>query len=127
MALTDRLGLKATALVLAIMLWIIVSARQPTEGYVDVRVIPVLDKSLVLTTSPTPVRAQVYGRAVDIVKLYTAPPVLRLVVRGTSSDTLVREISPSDVHLSSQIGNDVHILDVQPRSVVLHVGPRVRR
>jgi hypothetical protein len=120
-ALTDRIGLKVTALVLAIMLWMIVSARQPTEGYVDVRVIPVLDKSMMLTRSPTPVRAQVYGRAVDIVKLYTSPPVLRVVVRGTTSDSLVHDISPADVRLSAQIGNDVHVLDVQPRSVVLRV------
>src|SRR3954462_2269899 len=103
------------------MLWVIVSARQPTEGFVDVRVIPVLDKSLVLVDSPTAVRAQVYGRAVDIVKLYNTPPVLRLVVRGTAPDSLVRDISPAALHLSAQVGEDVHVLDVQPRSVVLRV------
>lgn len=121
MALTDRLGLKATALLLAIMLWIMISARQPTEGMVDVRVIPVVDKSLVLLDSAPAVRAQVYGRAVDIVKLYTVPPVLRLVLRGTSSDTLVREISPADIRLSAEVGADVHVLDVQPRSVRVRV------
>ncbi len=121
MALTERIGLKVTALMLAVMLWVIVSARQPTEGFVDVRVIPVLDKSLVLVDSPTAVRAQVYGRAVDIVKLYTAPPVLRLVVHSTSADSLVRDISPADVRLSAQVGSDVHVLDVQPRSIMLRV------
>ena len=127
MAFTDRIGLKVTALVLAIMLWVIVSARQPTEGMVNVKVVPVLDKSLVLIDSPTVVKAQVYGRAVDIVKLYTAPPVLRLTVRGASTDSLVRDISPADVRLSSQIGNDVHVLDVQPRTVVLHVARKGER
>lgn len=127
MALTDRIGLKVTALVLAVMLWVIVSARQPTEGFVDVRVIPVLDKSLVLVDSPTAVRAQVYGRAVDIVKLYTAPPVLRLVVRGTSADSLVQDISPADVRLSAQVGSDVHILDVQPKSVTVRVARKASR
>jgi predicted nuclease with RNAse H fold len=126
-ALTDRLGLKATALLLAIMLWIVVSARQPTEGLVNVRVIPVLDRSLVLVDSPSTVRAQVYGRAVDIVKLYTAPPVLRLVVRGTGADSFVREITPGDIRISSQVGEEVHVLDVQPRTVTLHVAPRSSR
>ena len=127
MALTDRIGLKVTALVLSLMLWVIVSARQPTEGLVDVRVIPVLDASLVLVDSPSAVRAQVYGRAVDIVKLYASPPVLRLVVRGTVPDSLVRDISPGDVRLSAQVGTDVHILDVQPRSVTLHVARKPTR
>jgi hypothetical protein len=126
-ALTDRIGLKVTALVLAIMLWIIVSARQPTEGMVNVRVIPVIDRSLVLVDSPTTVRAQVYGRAMDIVKLYTVPPVLRLVVRATSADSLVRDITPGDVLLSSHVGGDLHVLDVQPRSVTLHLARRAAR
>jgi hypothetical protein len=125
-AITDRIGLKAAALLLAVVIWTVVSARQPTEGFVDVRVVPVLDRSLVLTSPPAPVRAQVYGRAVDIVKLYTAPPELRIVVRGTSADTIRRDISPSDVRLSSQLGNDVHILDVQPRQLLLHVARRAR-
>ena len=127
MAITDRLGLKVTALVLALMLWIIISARQPTEGLVDVHVVPVLDKSLALVDSPSTVRAQVYGRAVDIMKLYTTPPVLRLVVHGTSADTLVRDISPADVRISEALGGEVHVIDVQPRSVTLRVAPRVRR
>jgi hypothetical protein len=123
-ALTDRIGLKVTALVLAVMLWIIVSARQPTDGMVDVRVIPVLDKSLVLVDSPSAVRAQVYGRAVDIVKLRASPPVLRINVRAGASDTLVRDISAADVRLSAHVGGDIHVLDVQPRTVTMRVAPR---
>jgi hypothetical protein len=124
---TDRIGLKVTALVLALMLWVIISAREPTEGMVTVRVVPVLDRSLVLADSPSVVRAQVYGRAIDIMKLYRARAELRVVVHATTSDSMVHEIVPSDVRLPERTGGEVRVLDVQPRSVTLHVAPNLVR
>jgi len=77
---TERLGLKAIALVLALLLWIVVSLREPTEGYISVRITPVLDSSLVLMGNAPQVRALVSGRAADLVKLYSTPLVLRRTV-----------------------------------------------
>lgn len=126
-AFTQRLGLKATAIVLAVLLRIIVSARQPTEGHVRVVVIPVLDSSLVLLDAPSPLEALVVGRAVDIVKLYANPPAVHRRIDGDAPDTLVLDVTPADVRLPAEFTNEVRILDVQPRSVTLRFGTRATR
>ena len=126
-ALTERLGLKATALTLAVLLWVIASARQPTQGYVRVQVVPALDSSLVLLDPPSSLEALVAGRAVDIVKLYAEPPSVHRRIDGDVPDTLVLDVTPSDVRLAPEFANDVRILDVQPRSVTLRFGTRATR
>ena len=125
--MTERLGLKATALALAILLWVIASARQPTQGYVRVKVVPALDSSLVLLDPPSSLEALVAGRAVDIVKLYAEPPSVHRRIDGDVPDTLVLDVTPSDVRLPPEFANDVRILDVQPRSVTLRFGTRATR
>lgn len=126
-AVAERLGLKATALVLAVMLWVLVSAREPTEGLVRVRVIPVLDSSLVLRDGPPELRALVAGRAADLVKLYANPLVVRRTVGGDVPDTLVLDVGPSDVHIPAELSDGVRVLDVQPRSVTLRFETKVTR
>src|SRR3954468_14180339 len=116
---TERLGLKAIALVLALLLWIVVSLRQPTEGYVRVRVAPTLDSSLVLIGPAPELQALVTGRAADLVKLYATPLVLHRTVGGDVPDTLMLDVTPADVHVPAELSEAVHVLDVQPRSVML--------
>jgi len=123
---TERLGLKAIALVLALLLWIVVSLRQPTEGYVRVRVTPVLDSSLVLIGAAPEVQALVSGRAADLVKLFSTPLVLRRTVSGDVPDTLMLDLTPADVHVPAELSEVVHVLDVQPRAVMLRVGMKAR-
>jgi hypothetical protein len=118
-ALTERLGLKVTALLVSVLLWLVVSARQPTQSYVRVRVQPRLDSSLVLREQPSQLEALVVGRAADILKLYADPPVVRRVIGGDVPDTLVLDIQPSDVRVPAELTDQVRILDVQPRSVTL--------
>ena len=125
--MTKRLGLKATALTLAVLLWVIASARQPTQGYVRVQVVPALDSSLVLLDPPSSLEALVAGRAVDIVKLYAEPPSVHRRIDGDVPDTLVLDVTPADVRLAPEFANDVRILDVQPRSVTLRFGTRAAR
>jgi hypothetical protein len=118
-ALTERLGLKATSLIIAALLWFVVSARQPTQSYVRVHVAPTLDSSLVLREQPSQLEALVVGRAADILKLYADPPVVRRVIGGDVPDTLVLDVTPSDVRVPAELTDHVRILDVQPRSVTL--------
>jgi hypothetical protein len=125
--LFERLGLKATALLIAVLLWFVVGARQPTESYVSVRLEPELDSTLELLDRPPPLRALVAGRAADIVKLYASPPVLRRTIGGDAPDTLVLDVSPADVHLPPEVASDVHVLDVQPRKVTLRFGASATR
>jgi hypothetical protein len=116
---TERLALKAIALVVAALLWLIVGARQPTEGYVRVKVQPDLDSSLVMIDGTEQLEALVAGRAADLVKLYATPLVLRRRVEGDVPDTLVLDVTPSDVHVPPELSDAVRVIDVQPRKVVL--------
>lgn len=124
---TERLGLKATALVLAVLLWLVVSARQPTEGYVRVRVAPTLDSSLVLLEGTPELQALVAGRAADLVKLYASPLVVRRSVGGDAPDTLMLDVTPADVHVPPELSDAVRVVDVQPRSVMLRFETRATR
>ena len=124
---TERLGLKAIALLLALLLWLVVSARQPTESYVRVRLAPSLDSSLVLLDGTTEVRALVAGRAADLVKLVASPPAVRRSVGGDAPDTLVLDLTPADVHVPTELSDAVRVLDVQPRSVMLRFESRATR
>ncbi len=126
-AFTERLGIKATALLISVLLWLVVGARQPTEGYVTVKVEPDLDSSLVLLGPAPTLRALVAGRAANLVKLYSSPPVVRRAVTGDAPDTLVLDVTPSDVHLPPELSDDVRVLDVQPRRVVLRLVARASR
>jgi hypothetical protein len=124
---TERLGLKAIALVLALLLWIVVSLRQPTEAYARVRVTPVLDSSLVLIGAAPEVQALVSGRAADLVKLFSTPLVLRRTVSGDVPDTLMLDLTPADVRVPAELAEVVHVLDVQPRAVMLRFESSVTR
>ena len=116
---TERLTLKAIALVLAAMLWIVVGARQPTESTMRVKVMPELDSSLVMLDGAPELQALVAGRAADLAKLYATPLVIKRRVGGDAPDTLVLDVTPADVHVPPDLTDFVRVLDVQPRTVVL--------
>ena len=116
---TERLGLKATSLLITVLIWLLVGARQRTESFVPVSVTPVLDSSLVLLGDPPRLRALVAGSTADIVKLYATPPEIRRSIGGDVPDTLVLDLTPSDVRIPPELSADVRVLDVQPRSVTL--------
>lgn len=125
--ITERLGLKLIALLVAALLWLVVNARQPTEGFVSVRLVPVLDSSLVLLDEPRPLEALVAGRAADLVKLYSTPLSVRRSVGGDVPDTLVLDVSPADVRVPAGLVGAVRVLDLQPRSVTLRFESRASR
>jgi hypothetical protein len=123
----ERLGLKATALAIAVLLWFVVGARQPTESRIAVRLIPELDSSLALLGDPPQVQALVAGRAADLAKLYATPPVIRRTVGGDAPDTLVLDVLPGDVRIPPELKSDVRVLDIEPRRVMLRFETRASR
>lgn len=123
----ERLGLKVIALVLALLLWLVVSARRPMESIVKVRVAPELDSSLVMLDSTASVRVLVAGPAADLVKLASDPPTVRRTIGGDAPDTLVLDLTTADVRLSPELADRVRVLDIQPRSVTLRFESRVSR
>lgn len=116
-AFTERLGLKASAVVLAVALWLIVGAREPTEDIAPVRFAPQLDSALVLRDPAPPIRALVVGRPSEILKLANTPLVIRRPITNDAPDTLVVDLRPADVEVPEGVG--VIVRDVQPHSLAL--------
>lgn len=124
-AVTERLALKASALLLALVLWFVVAARQPTEEVASVRFVPLLDSALVLRDPAPPIRALVLGRPNEIVKLGNTPLSIRRPISSDAPDTLALTLRASDVEVPD--GVQVIVRDVQPRSVTLRFEPTASR
>src|SRR5437763_4590613 len=116
-AFTQRLALKGTALLLAVVLWFIVTAKEPNQDLVDVQFAPQLDSSLVLKDPPPMIHALVVGTPQELLKLFAHPLVIKRQIAANSPDTVVVDLSTSDVELPP--GVDAIVRGVEPRSVTL--------
>jgi YbbR domain-containing protein len=124
-AFTERLALKASAVLLALVLWFVVAARQPTEEVASVRFVPGLDSALVLRDPSPPIRALVIGRPNEILKLANAPLAIRRPIANDAPDTLTLTLRAADVEVPE--GVQVIVRDVQPRSITLRFEPTASR
>jgi YbbR domain-containing protein len=116
-AFTQRLALKGTALLLAIVLWFIVTAKEPNQDLIDVQFAPQLDSSLVLKDPPPTIHALVVGTPQELLKLFAHPLVIKRQIAANSPDTVVVDLATSDVELPP--GVDAIVRGVEPRSVTL--------
>lgn len=116
---TARVPLKVAAVFFALVLWLAVSAEEPTEEWVDVRVALVHDSSVSLVDSLPPVQALVVGRGRDLLKLYTTLPVLRRVIDADTATRITLSLRPGDVDLPSNV--DARVRDVRPAAMSLRV------
>ena len=118
-AMSEHLALKAAALFFACVLWLVVTAEEPTEQVVYVIVSPRLDSSLTVDGPRPTVRALVVGRARELLKLASEPPVVRPLVEGAVKDSVLLAVRAGDVELPADA--QVLVRDVRPREVMLHV------
>ncbi|HEX5074514.1 MAG TPA: hypothetical protein VFW03_14955 [Gemmatimonadaceae bacterium] len=116
-ALMERLGYKAAALFFAVVLWLVVSAEEPSEEVVPVRLEASFDTTRVLTSTRPELRALVAGRARDLIKLYEKPPVVRRAVTDDAPDSVAVDLKPADVYIPPDV--DAVVRDIQPRTLVL--------
>lgn len=116
-AFTENLPLKASALLLTIVMWFLVSAREPIEQVVGVRFIPELDSNLVLRDPSPMVRAVVIGAPNEILKLADTPLSIRRQIASDAPDTLAVSLRPADVSVPE--GVEVIVRDVQPHTLTL--------
>jgi len=116
-AFTERLPLKATAVFLGLVLWVITSTREESEELLPVRFAPVLDGTLELAGEPPQVRALVRGLGREMLKLHQTPPVIRRTIAGDLPDTITMDLRAVDVDLPP--GIDARVLDVRPRTITL--------
>jgi hypothetical protein len=116
-AFTQRLALKGTAVLLAAMLWFIVTAKEPNQNLVEVHFAPQLDSSLVLKDPLPPIHALVVGPPQELLKLYARPLVIRRPIAANSPDTVVIDLAASDVELPP--GVDALVRGLEPHSITL--------
>jgi len=116
-AFSDRLGLKATAVFIAVVVWFVVNAKEPQIELVPVRFAPVLDSSLVMRDQLPQIQAIVAGSPKELIKLNSNLPVIRRSISSGAPDTLVIDLRPEDVALPE--GVDAVVREVEPRSVTL--------
>lgn len=118
---TERLGLKLVALAFALVLWFIVTSKEPTEEIVPVRLTLRVDSAHALREPLPEVRALVAGEGKAIFALYSSPPVIRRDL-PTGVDSATITLSPDDLEIPPNVA--VLVRDIQPRSVVVHLQPR---
>lgn len=118
-AFTERLALKAAAIFFATVLWLVVSAEEPSEEVVNVRFTPALDSGVTIDGEPPAVRALVVGRGRELLKLYSAPPFIRRRIRSGLRDSVRVELGPADVDLPA--GVTAAVRDVRPRVMTVRL------
>jgi YbbR domain-containing protein len=121
-AFTQRLVLKVTAIFLAIVLWLVVNAKEPQLELATVQFMPsLLDSSLVLREPLPQIQAIVAGSPKQLIKLSSRPPTIHRQITADAPDTLVIDLRPEDVVLPD--GVDAVVRDVQPRQLTLRFEP----
>jgi hypothetical protein len=115
--------LKLAALALAVLLWALVRAEQPTEQWVRVRVEPqVLDPAYVLQGAPRPrvVQVRFAGKWRELGELAIEKPVVVLHVRNVGRQRSF-VLEPSMVRLPDGLRGRVAAVDVRPALVSLEL------
>ncbi len=116
-AVTWRFPVKFTALALALSLWVMVSAEEQTEAWVNVKVQIITDSSVALVSDIPEVQALVGGRGRELLELYTSGPAIRRVVGPDTPNQVTLDLRPGDVIIPANA--DVRVRDVTPRSIAL--------
>lgn len=124
-ALTERLLYKGAAVFLALVLWLVVSADQPTEEIVPVAFVVQTDSTLMLAEPPPPLRARVVGPLREVLKLYATPPTVQRTVPDVETDSMSFQLEPRDVVIPG--GVNVRVSSLEPSSVSLRFTSRVGR
>lgn len=114
---TWRFPVKFAALALALSLWMLVSAEEPTEAWVGVKVQLITDSSVSLVGEIPKVQALVGGRGRELLKLYTSGPEIRRVVSADTPNEVTLDLRPGDVIIPGNA--DVRVRDVTPRAISL--------
>jgi hypothetical protein len=125
-ALTADLPLKLTSVGLSIFLWFLAASEEPASSLmpVELTVRPPAGRAVVRTD--TSVRALVSGPRRELLKLSTSPMHLtRVLPDTTAADQVALEVGPGDIELPR--GVDVHVQDVQPRSIAVDLDSTFQR
>ena len=118
--------LKLAALILAVLLWVLVSAEETTSQLVRVPVQIEVPPGLALAKPAPEVRVLVTGSGRELIKLYATPPVIRAFVpTGAQPPRWRFDVTPSSIQLPPSV--KVTVQDVEPRYVDIALDRPVSR
>jgi YbbR domain-containing protein len=109
--------IKLTALVLAVVLWAVVTAEETTTQLVDVTLVVQPPEGRAVIGDLPAVQARYRGTQRELLKLLPSPPVIRKDVPATAGSTLEIRLAPEDLEGVSDA--DVVALEVLPDSIVV--------
>ena len=121
----ENIGLKAAALFFALVLWLIVSAKEPSQELVQVRFAPTFDSTLHVEGPLPSIHALVVGPGQELLKLYASPPVVHHNFPADVPDVVTFHLGPGDVDLPP--GLDARVQDVEPRTVTMRFDPTLEK
>lgn len=126
-AASRNLLYKGAAVFLALVLWLVVNAEEPTEDTVGVRLVLEHDDSLVLVGPRPMLRAAVVGRARDVTRLYRDSLEVRRSFPADAGDTVRFELTAADVLPPPGLDGEIRVRRVEPNVITLHLTTQVSR
>lgn len=121
-----RWQLKAAALALSVILWVLIQAEETTTQLVSVELALDMPPNLALARPAPPIRALVTGPGREVIKLYAAPVVIHAAIPANAPvPHYTLSVAPGDIRLPRNA--KVTIQDVEPREVELDIDRFVTR
>ena len=122
----ENLWLKATSVGIALLLWYVITQKEPTAMSVPVKLNLRLDSSLALRADPAEIYAVVQGTPAELARLEGRTATITRSINANTPDTLVINLRPSDVNLPGNVG-DARVTDIRPRTARLEFVPTLTR
>lgn len=124
-AALNQLPLKLAALFFTIVLWMVVSAQEPTSEWWPARITLSTDSAVSLRDTVPAIHVSVVGPAQELLKLRLSEPVIHLTVGEDVPDSLTIPLTASQVVLPSWV--NAHVSEIEPSSITLHFAVRATR
>jgi len=115
---TENLWLKGVSFGLAILLWYVITQKEPTASLIPVTLNLRLDSSLALRNPPTEIYAVVQASPTELARLEGRSATITRSINADTPDTLILSLSRNDVVLPDNLGS-ARITDIRPKSVRL--------
>jgi hypothetical protein len=114
----ENLWLKGVALGLAILLWYVITQKEPTARLVPVQLNLRLDSSLALRGTLPEITASVQASPTELSRLEGRSATITRSINADTPDTIILSLSRNDVVLPENMG-DARVTDITPKSVRL--------
>jgi hypothetical protein len=115
---TENLWLKGVSLGLAILLWYVITQKEPTARSIPVKLNLRLDSSLALRGPATEIIAVVQGTPADLARLEGRSATITRSINADTPDTIIMSLNRNDVVLPDNIGS-ARVTDLSPKAVRL--------